>query len=148
GSAADRFVDDDRSVHEGSINAIAEAGLVDGCNPPENDRLCPDRHVTRAEMAKIIASAVGIPASANRVFRDGEDSLCRASTSGARRLGLAQGCNPPVDRRVCPRQIVGRGQMAAFLVRALELPDADRSFVDTANSVFENDIARLAAAGV
>src|SRR5690606_31774684 len=114
GSAADRFVDDDRSVHEGSINAIAEAGLVDGCNPPENDRFCPDRHIARAEMAKIIANAVGIPASANLVFRDVEDSIFRGSISGIGEMDIAKGCNPPMNDRFCPEQIVDRGQMAAF----------------------------------
>jgi hypothetical protein len=30
------------------------------------------------------------------------------------------GCNPPVNDRFCPAQSVTRGQMAAFLNRALE----------------------------
>ena len=44
---------------------------------------------------------------------------------------------------------VTRGQMAAFMVRALDLPAGDiDSFVDDEGSIFEDDINRLAAAGI
>ena len=36
--------------------------------------------------------------------------------------GVTRGCNPPTDDRFCPDSSVTRGQMAAFLVRALDLP--------------------------
>ncbi|MDH4117662.1 MAG: hypothetical protein OEW30_09755, partial [Acidimicrobiia bacterium] len=36
------FSDDEGSVHEGDIEAIAAAGITKGCNPPANDRFCPD----------------------------------------------------------------------------------------------------------
>ena len=35
--------------------------------------------------------------------------------------GVTRGCNPPVNDRYCPGDYVTRGQMAAFLSRALEL---------------------------
>ncbi len=37
------FVDDDGSVHEGGIEAIAAEGITTGCNPPANTRYCPSR---------------------------------------------------------------------------------------------------------
>ncbi|MGA8040170.1 MAG: hypothetical protein WCA93_08705, partial [Acidimicrobiia bacterium] len=37
------FTDDDGSVHEAGIEAIAEQDITVGCNPPFNDRFCPDR---------------------------------------------------------------------------------------------------------
>src|SRR5690606_10130117 len=62
--------------------------------------------------------------------------------------GVTRGCNPPVNDRYCPGDSVTRGQMAAFLVRALRLPAAYADpFVDTQESEFVDDIAALATAG-
>ena len=33
---------------------LADAGITRGCNPPENDRFCPDDAVTRAQMATFL----------------------------------------------------------------------------------------------
>jgi hypothetical protein len=30
------FLDDDTSIHQGAIEAIAAAGITFGCNPPDN----------------------------------------------------------------------------------------------------------------
>ncbi len=62
---------------------------------------------------------------------------------------ITRGCNPPANDRYCPTRSVTRGQMAAFLNRALTLPDTNRDFFDDDNgSPFEGDINRLAAAGI
>jgi hypothetical protein len=63
--------------------------------------------------------------------------------------GITTGCNPPNADRYCPDDRVTRGQMAAFLVRALDLPATSTDFfADDDDSIFEGDINRLAAAGV
>ena len=54
----DWFVDDDRSVFELDIDRLATAGITKGCNPPANDKYCPQRRVTRAETASFIARAL------------------------------------------------------------------------------------------
>jgi hypothetical protein len=56
----DRFVDDDTSIFESEIEAIAGEGVTFGCNPPDNDRFCPDAPVTRAQMAAFLARALGL----------------------------------------------------------------------------------------
>ncbi|MPZ52956.1 MAG: S8 family serine peptidase, partial [Acidimicrobiia bacterium] len=62
---------------------------------------------------------------------------------------ITRGCNPPKNTRFCPDSAVTRGQMAAFLTRALELPKPTKNFFgDDNNSVFQNDINRLASAGI
>ena len=63
---------------------------------------------------------------------------------------ITKGCNPPSNSRYCPASTVTRGEMAAFLVRALNLTDdgPGNQFTDDDGSVFEDDIARLAAAGI
>jgi hypothetical protein len=64
--------------------------------------------------------------------------------------GITAGCNPPTNDQFCPGKNVTRGQMAAFLVRALKLTDdgGGNTFTDDDGSVFEDDIAKLAAAGI
>jgi uncharacterized protein YbjT (DUF2867 family) len=66
------FVDDNESVHESSIGAIAAAGITSGCNPPANDRFCPTAPVTRGQMAAFLNRALS-PASTplGNFFDDG-----------------------------------------------------------------------------
>jgi S-layer homology domain len=63
---------------------------------------------------------------------------------------ITKGCNPPSNSRYCPAATVTRGEMAALLVRALGLTDdgSGTYFTDDDGSVFESDIAKLAAAGI
>ncbi len=53
------FIDDDGHVLEGGIEAIAAEGITFGCNPPLNDRYCPERVLTRAQMAAMVVRARG-----------------------------------------------------------------------------------------
>ena len=60
--------------------------------------------------------------------------------------GITTGCGPTT---FCPDESVTRGQMAAFLNRALQLPAADQDyFTDDNGSTFEDDINRLRQAGI
>jgi hypothetical protein len=62
--------------------------------------------------------------------------------------GITSGCVANQER-FCPLTNVSRGQMAAFLVRALDLPQTNTNFfTDDAGHLFENDINRLKAAGI
>ena len=44
-SVEDRFADDDGHLFEDAINRIAAAGVTLGCNPPANDRYCPNEKI-------------------------------------------------------------------------------------------------------
>jgi hypothetical protein len=59
--------------------------------------------------------------------------------------GVTRGCG---SNTFCPDSYVTRGQMAAFLVRALNLPASNITFQDTTGHLFERNIAALAAAGI
>ena len=62
------------------------------------------------------------------------------------REGITGGCTAT---RYCPNNSVTRGQMAAFLNRALGLPGTTADFFDDDDgTTFEGDINRLAAAGI
>jgi hypothetical protein len=50
--AIDKFTDvPDSNVFHDDISWLADAGVTLGCNPPDNDRFCPDSPVTRGQMA-------------------------------------------------------------------------------------------------
>ena len=110
---AGRFVDDDGSTHEADIERLAAAGITRGCAP---DRFCPDRRVTRAEMAAFLARALDLPAGPAGRFVDDDGSTHEADIERLAAAGITRGCAPD---RFCPDQPVPREQVAAFLHRAL-----------------------------
>ena len=145
------FTDDDGNVHESAIEAIAAEGITRGCNPPANDRFCPDDPVTRGQMAAFLVRALNITDDDDDDdFDDTDDSIFEDEIEALAAAGITRGCNPPDNTRFCPDEFVTRGQMAAFLVRALGYTDAGAGdyFVDDDASVFETDIDRLRVAGV
>jgi len=143
------FVDDDGNVHEGSIEAIAKVGVTKGCNPPSNDRYCPQRSVNREQMAAFLTRALDLPPADRDYFSDDEGSIFEDDINRLAGAGITRGCNPPVRDRFCPESVVTRGQMAAMLARAFRYPASpvDR-FSDDDGHLFEADIAAIAAQGV
>jgi hypothetical protein len=143
------FVDDDTNVHEAAIDAIAAAGITKGCNPPTNTRFCPGEPVTRGQMAAFLARAESLPPAGSDFFIDDSSSIFETDINRIARAGITRGCNPPLNNRYCPNDPVTRAEMAAFLARALDLPNANRDyFADDDNSTFEADINRIARAGI
>ena len=142
------FTDDDGNVHEGYIEAIAAAGITSGCNPPVNDHYCPDRKVTRGEMAAFLVRALNLSWDGGRDwFADDNGSPFESSINKLAAAGITQGCS---TRNFCPNDSVTREQMAAFLVRGYNLhgSTAGNPFTDDNNSVFEDQIEILRANGV
>src|SRR5690606_22143317 len=114
------FIDDDTSVFEGDIERLAAAGITRGCNPPENNRFCPDDPVTRGQMAAFLHRALpdlelGDPTE----FVDDDGSVFEDDIEWLAAAGVTRGCNPPENNRFCPDDPVTRGQMGAFLYRAI-----------------------------
>jgi len=58
-SDVDYSTDDNTSIVEPHINAIATAGITLGCNPPTNNKYCPAGNVTRGQMAAFLHRASG-----------------------------------------------------------------------------------------
>ncbi|MGH8911375.1 MAG: CapA family protein, partial [Acidimicrobiia bacterium] len=118
-SGEDPFTDDDSSLFASDIAAIAAAGITNGCGP---GRFCPERPVTRGEMAAFLVRALGLPHDRGDRFVDADTSIFAADITALAAAGITKGCNPPVNDRFCPSQPVLRDQMATFLARALGLP--------------------------
>ena len=145
------FTDDDGSIFEGAIEAIAAEGITLGCNPPANDRFCPDDQVTRGEMAVFLARAFDyVDAGGGNLFVDDDGLFFESAADRLKTAGVTEGCNPPANDRYCGERFVSRDQMAAFLVRALDLVDGAGAdlYVDDDGSIFELAIDRLGTAEI
>ena len=112
------FIDDNSSIFEDDIEALAAAGITKGCNPPVNNQFCPDDKVTRSQMAAFLVRALNLPPGSGNPFVDDNGSIFEDDIEALAASGITKGCNPPANDRFCPGNLVTRGQMAAFLHRA------------------------------
>lgn len=116
----DLFVDDNGSVFEADIDKLGTARVTRGCNPPVNDRYCPDALVTRGQMAAFLSRAFSLTAGGKSdLFVDDNESPFEADIDKLGATGVSKGCNPPTNNRFCPDDFVTRQQMAAFIKRAV-----------------------------
>jgi len=150
GTPGSRFSDDDGSVHQAGIEVIAAAGITVGCNPPDNDEFCPTDQLTRGQGAAFFNRALNLLPSADDFFTDDESSVFQVSINSIAEVDITQGCNPPQNDEFCPADGVTRAEWATFMVRALGLTagGGDDLFTDDNLSVHENNIDRLATAGI
>ena len=141
-----RFFDDNETVHEPNIEAIAAIGVTAGC-VPEGTAFCPEARVTRQQMASFVARALDLDPGPS-VFEDVDPVGTHAANIGAiRQAGITLGCNA-AGTRFCPYDLVSREQMASFLVRTLDLaPAAVGPFADVSGVHLAN-INALALEGV
>src|SRR5690606_3705735 len=110
------------SVFADDIAWLSATGITRGCNPPDNDRFCPDADVTRGEMAAFLHRALGGSLDTDEAldFTDTDETVFAADIAWLSATGITRGCNPPDNDRFCPHDPVTRGEMAAFLFRALQ----------------------------
>lgn len=93
--AAGGFTDvEDDSVFKTDIEWLADAGVTRGCNPPTNDRFCPEGNVTREQMSafmhrlavnKVVDAKTAVTAdnamnATNADKLDGKDSTAFAAS--------------------------------------------------------------------
>ncbi len=122
-AATSPFTDTAGSIHEADIAALEQAGITKGCNPPANDRFCPGSTVTRGQMAAFLVRSLRLTGSGDGSrFIDDDGSIFEHEIELLAGAGITRGCNPPLNNRFCPQSPVTRGQMAAFLHRALIRP--------------------------
>ncbi len=96
-----------------------------------------------------VVTGDGVAAQTPNTFADDDGNIHEANIEFIAAAGVTKGCNPPANTNYCPSGTVTRGQMAAFLSRALDLPATTADFFgDDETSIFEGDINRLAAAGI
>ena len=115
-----RFDDVDAgSFHAPFIERMAELGVTTGCG--DRSGFCPDRNVTRAEMAVFLSRAYKLPEGPDPGFVDvASDAWYAAEVAKLAASKITVGCG---DRTgFCPGRDTTRGQMATFLYRARAVP--------------------------
>ena len=119
-----RFADvDDAAWWASYTERLAELGVTRGC-ATEPLRFCPDRAVTRGQMAAFLVRAFELDDGPLAGFLDVALSHTFAADINALAASrVTVGCvaEPP---QYCPRDSVSRGAMATFLARALKLFEA------------------------
>ena len=146
-------------VHQPSIDALGTFGTemgVDvfaGTGCVDSDDLCPREPLLRWEMAVWLVRVLDRadpPAISSSRFADVDASAWWAPhAERLAELGIVVGCETE-PLQFCPDDPVDRGQTAAILVLAFNLPPAERAwFVDVnAEHPFAETIDRLAGARV
>jgi hypothetical protein len=107
------FTDIDGHTFENDIVWLYESGITTGCAPT---LFCPDASVTRGQMAAFLVRGLDLPPTAIDYFTDDETSTFEADINRLAASGITKGCTATT---FCPLATVTRGQMAAFLHRAL-----------------------------
>ncbi|MDJ0953126.1 MAG: M23 family metallopeptidase [Acidimicrobiia bacterium] len=138
------FRDDEFSVHQANIDKIAEAGITRGCNPPDNDRFCPERKITRGEMAAFLRRNLELPTPEGDFFADDTESIFHADINALTAVGIGFGCT---DTDYCPDRPLQRDELAELFVRAygFENPEGTDFFSDDDGNPFEASINAMAA---
>lgn len=143
-SISGTFTDDDGSVHEPDIQAIAEIGVTQGCGP---NLYCPSDTVTREQMASFLVRALGLQPLPSGPFVDLLPNVHVGEINALAAAGITLGCD---TNRFCPTDPVRRDQMATFLTRAFGLaPAPSAGFTDVLpQNPHVADIDSIAAAGI
>jgi hypothetical protein len=138
------FRDIDDTVHRTNIAKIRQAGITKGCNPPANDLFCPQRDISRGEMAAFISRALGLTEMSGSVtFDDVAGNTFEGDIDRLVTAGIGFGCD---EDSYCPNRPLLRDEMAELLVRAFEYdnPEDIDHFIDDQDSAFEDSINKLA----
>lgn len=136
------FTDDDFSTHEANIHKIWKAGLTFGCG---GQRYCPERSLSRGEMAAFLTRALQLPRASADYFDDDNGAWYEASANAMFASRVTHGCG---ERRYCGDNDVSRGEMAAFLTRAFELQASGTDhFRDDDGTFYESSANAIREAG-
>lgn len=93
---------------------------------------------------------IGVDDNRTGQFDDDDDSVHEENIDKIFEAGITVGCNPPYNNEFCPGESITRGQMAAFIARALDLTEMSgvTEFDDLAEHQFENAVDKIMTAGI
>lgn len=129
---------------------LAQQGITRGCNPPDNDRYCPDDPVSRGQMSAFLNRSLDLAATSEDFFVDDDESIFEGDIDRLAAADITRGCNPPVNDRYCPERDLTRAEMATFMVRGFDFTAGEGSdrFVDDDDNIHEGAIDILGTVGV
>ena len=132
-----------------AIQSLARAGVFEGTDCGRR-LFCPDAQVQRWQFAVWLMRSLGEdelePIDESRFADVDAGEWWAPYVERVAELGLTGGCSGDPGR-YCPEEVVSRGELAAFLSRAFDLPAAEPAgFGDIRGHVHEDAINRLAGA--
>ncbi|MCC6368871.1 MAG: S-layer homology domain-containing protein [Bryobacterales bacterium] len=137
------------------ITILKNKDVTRGCTF-DAQKYCPDRPITRAEMAMLLAKAAYAypPSNSTPYFEDVLPSHpAFVAIQSIRKAGITLGCST-IPSKFCPDETLTRGQMAALIVRA-KLGSESFSYPSTpyfqdvpANNLFFRHIQKLKDLGI
>jgi len=107
------FTDIGGHLFEADIAWAFANGITVGCGAT---RFCPDAPVAREQMASFLVRALDLPPAGADHFSDDTSSIHQGDINALFEAGITVGCG---GTHFCPGSVVRRGQMTAFLHRAL-----------------------------
>jgi hypothetical protein len=140
------FTDIADSTFADDIAWLYNAGITSGCTDTE---YCPDKTVSRGQMASFLAKALDLPFTTTDYFTDDDGNTHEKNINRVAEAEVTSGCG---SGRFCPTKDVSRGQMASFLAKARSAAGATLAstttdfFTDDDGLVHEPNINRIAAA--
>ena len=125
-SAGSRIFEDVAAGSYGdrAIGWAFEEGVTKGCAADENDRrrFCPNRSITRAQIATLLYRYVGGAPVGDAPFTDVDpDSYYAAGVAWMHHHGITSSCS---DNSFCPNAPATRAHAAAFLYRVATRPES------------------------
>ena len=119
--AQTRFDDVDASgFHSPFIERMAELGVTTGCG--DGSGFCPDRTVTRSQMAVFLSRAYSLEPGPDPGFGDvASDAWYYDDVARLAHSGITSGCGDGTN--YCPSRATTRAQMAVFLWHAEQRSD-------------------------
>ncbi len=139
----DPFTDDNDSVHVKALTELHARGLLFGC---DYRLACPERQLTRGEVAALFARVLSLPPAGKDYFNDDDGTTFEAAINKVAAAGITVGCNPG---SFCAEEDLTRAQFATMAVRAIGLaPGGPDAFGDDNGHWAENAIDAFADAGL
>lgn len=132
------FADVDADEREALlIGRLAELGVTVGCASQPERRYCPDRTVSRAQMASFLARAFNLPTASDAGFEDvSQDNVHRDDINRLSASKITVSCSDK-PKLYCPNRKTSRAQMASFLARAIDWrqPETNTSSPDAESDI-------------
>ena len=112
-----RFTDVDANVwYAPYIERLAELKVTVGCSE-DPARYCPDKQVTRAQIATLLVRAFGLPEAAPVGFTDTDRTVHAPNIDASYAAGVTGSCSDE-PLKFCPWEDNSRAEVATYLVRA------------------------------
>lgn len=116
----DAFADDNGHWAENPIDSLAAKGILRGCNPPANTRVCPDDQITRAQAAAMVRRMLSLPAGPD-AFSDDDGTWAEEDINALAAADITRGCRPDA---YCPNRNITRAETGTFTLRIDDRLDA------------------------